>query len=192
MPSVPENQKQLFRDLFFKRISEDVFLEKFQKTRKSIGPAILELLERGLVEKDSDAVEAAMPLMYRFGISRDYLDVLNSLAEEPWHRKHEDVVFALGKIKDTSSVDILSRTAITNHPYLEDDEASALGTKSIYALKNIQTPEAIAKLGQLARNENDVLKTTAIGRLKDIAKKGDSESTKSAAPSILHSLNVPE
>jgi HEAT repeat protein len=185
MPSAPENQKQLFSDLFFERISEDEFLEKFQKTRENISPAILEMLNYGLKEKASDAVEDAIPLMYRFGISKEYLEVLNSLAEEPWHHRHEDVVFALGKIKDPSSVDILARTAVAKHPYLEDDEAFALGTKSIYALKNIQTPEAIEKLGQLARNENDVLRTTAIGRLKDIAKKGESETARAVAQSVL-------
>jgi len=160
----------LFSDLFLKRISEEKFLEEFHATRETIGGRILDMLEKGLLEKDRHSIESAIPLMYHFGISREYLGHLNALALEPWHGRHEDVVFALGKLKDPSSTDVLSATAIAEYPYLEDDEAFALGTKSIYALENIGTPEAIRKIGELAKSENAILKATAINRLKNTVK----------------------
>jgi HEAT repeat protein len=98
---------------------------------------------------------------------------------------HEDIVFALGKLKDPSSTRILGETAVAKHSYLEHDEAFALGTKSIYALKNIGTPEAVRILGDLARNPNEALRKAALGRLKDIAKNGSTEAVRAEASAHL-------
>jgi HEAT repeat protein len=113
------------------------------------------------------------------------LKVYNALALEPWHFRHEDIVFALGLIKDPSSVPVLPQTALAKHPYLENDEFFALGSKSIYALENIQTPEAIRVMGELAKNENEVIREIARKRLNAIAENGLTEANKAAAKAIL-------
>jgi hypothetical protein len=111
------------------------------------------------------------------------------LALEPWHFQHEDIVFDLGLLKDPSSVDVLKKTALAKHPYLENDEFFVLGTHSIHALENIQTPEAIGAIGELAKNDNEILSKRAIERLKNIVAKGETESAKSNAKIALESLN---
>jgi hypothetical protein len=77
------------------------------------------MLIYGLEKKNADVIESAVPLMYKFGISKDYLNALNALALEPWHHKHEDIVFALGKLKDPSSTDVLYKTSTAHHAYLD-------------------------------------------------------------------------
>lgn len=185
MSFVPERDRKLILDLMLGRTPEDGFLREYGARREEMPAKSLEMLRRALAEKDPQGVEFGKLLMFKFGFSKEFLDILNQLAEAPWHTRHEDVVSALADLKDPSSVEILARTAVASHPYLEFDKAFALGTKSIYALWGIQTPEAVAKLGELARNKNRVLKSTAKDRLKDIAKKGTSESAKAAAKQML-------
>lgn len=180
MNYAPSDKTKLVYALMGKRISEEQFFREFPATRENIHALITEMLERGLAEKNPDLIESAIPLAYRYGISKDFLHSLNALAREPWHFRHEDIVFALGKIKDPSSVEVLSDTAVAAHPYLENDEFFALGSKSIYALENIQTPEAIKILGGLARNENEILRATARKRLEVISKNPESASGKAA------------
>ncbi len=185
MSYVPSRKTKLVYDLMNKRISEEQFFLEFPAVREKIGMVILDLLECGLAEKNADLIESAIPLAYRYGLSNEYLGAFNILALVPWHFRHEDVVFALGLLKDPTSIEVLAKTALAKHPYLENDEFFALGSKSIYVLRNIGTSEAIQKIGELARNENEVLKSTAIGRLKEIANKGESDALRAEAQSLL-------
>ncbi|HKP96265.1 MAG TPA: hypothetical protein VJ385_10945 [Fibrobacteria bacterium] len=181
MSFLAESQRKLILDLLLKRIPEERFFSDYPADPRSIHSLILGMLQRGLAEKDADAVDLGLMLMHRYGVSKDYLEVLHALALEPWHTSHENVVSGLAKIKDPSSVDVLARTAVAHHAYKEWDKAFALGTKSIYGLWEIQTPEAVAKLGELIGNKNRVLKSTAKELLQDIAKEGNSESARAAA-----------
>lgn len=187
MPSDPEVDMQLILDLLLNRITESDFLATTGLEKESIPALSKKILARALAEKDADAVESGLFLMFRFGYDLSFLDLLNTLALEPWHQEHEDIVFELGKIKDPSSVPVLAQTAVAKHKYLENDDAFALGSKSIYALRNIGTPEAVAVLADLACSPNEILRKTAIGRLKDLATKNPSESIRSLAASKLPS-----
>lgn len=187
MSSVPDKrQKKLILDFSLKRISENQFFQEYPSSREKIGSLTQSMLWDALNQKDADGVSFGVLLMYHFGITKDFLEVLKILAEEPWHQTHEDIVFALGKLKDPSSIEILSRTAVAVHPYLDIDEAFALGTKSIYALEKIQTPEAIQKLGDLAKSENEILRKAAITCLKYIMEKGETETLRAAAAAFLN------
>lgn len=135
MPYVPSPKTKLVYALTNKRISEEEFFREFPASREKMGAVVLGLLERSLAEKNPDFVESAIPLAYRYGLSKDYLDALNALALEPWHFRHEDVAFALG-------------------------------AKAVHALENIQTPEAILALEELAKNENQVIRDRALERLR--------------------------
>lgn len=189
MSYVPSPKTKLVYALMSKRISEDQFFKEFQTTKENISSAILDLMNRGLAEKDPDPIESAIPLMYRYGVSNRYLEQLNILALEPWHFRHEDIVFSLGKLKDPSSIPILEQTALAKHAYLENDEFNALGTKSVHALENIQTQEAIEAVGRLGRTGNEVVRSRAVERLKNIRMEGETESAKAAAASLLINLD---
>lgn len=188
MPSDPEVDPKLIMDLLLDRIPESEFLAKSGLEKESIPALSKKILTRALAEKDPDAADSGMFLLFRFGYGgQDFLSIFNALALEPWHREHEDIVFELGMIKDPSSVPVLAQTAVAKHKYLENDDAFALGSKSIYALRNIGTPEAVEVLADLARSPNEILRKTAIGRLKDLATKNPSESIRSLAASKLPS-----
>lgn len=185
MSSAPDQVSRLISDFFMKRISEPELLSGLGIAKEEAPSLAKDLLERAKAAQDPDAVENGVFIMYRFGYDARFANILNALATEPWHKKHEDIVFALGKIKDPSSVPVLARTAVAAHPYLEDDEAFALGVKSIYALKNIQTPEAVKVLGDLARSGNEVLADAAKGRLKDLSKNASTESVRLLAADLI-------
>jgi hypothetical protein len=188
MTYTPSEKTKLVYALLNKKLTEDDFFRQFPGSKENVHDIISELLHRGLAERNPDYVEMAVPLAYRYGISKDFLEVFNILALEPWHFRHEDIVFALGKLKDPSSVDVLAKTVHAKHPYLENDEFFALGSKSIYALENIGTQEAVRVIGTLADDENEILRTTSRKRLKNISEKGLSDASKNAAIAILASV----
>jgi HEAT repeat protein len=184
MPSVPDETQRQILDLLLKRIPEEEFLSRLGLPKDGVSPFANSVLRSALEEKDPDAVDAGISLMYHFGYDTSFLDALNALAVEPWHKRHEDIVFALGKLKAPSSIPALAQSAQARYAYLEDDEAFALGSKSIFALRNIGTPEAIRIIGDLARSDNEVLRKTAIGRLKDLAKNAATEECRSLAAAL--------
>ncbi len=185
MSFLPKEKQKLILDFILKRIPLDLFLIKFPAKEETIHSLILNMLKESLIRKDPEGVDFGIMLMFRFGIKKDFLELLNTLAEEPWHKKHEDIVSALDELKDPSSVGPLSKTILATYPYLELGDSDSLAKNSIYALKKIGTPEAVQKLGELAQSENAVLRSTATGRLKDLAKKGESDAIRNLAQSYL-------
>jgi hypothetical protein len=188
MSFAPDQVSRLIADLFMKRISEPEFLSELGITKENAPGLAKELLDSAKAARDPEGVENGVFLMYRFGYDPSFVGILNALATEPWHKKHEDIVFALGKLKDPSSVPALAGSATATHPYLEDDEAFALGVKSVYALKSIQTPEAIRILGDLARSGNEVVADAAKGRLKDLSRNAATETARHLAGELAAGL----
>jgi len=189
---VDERQKKLVIDFALERVSEEEFLRNFPASpeqRQSLG---LEMLRFAASEKDADAVECGTILGYRFGMTEDYVDALNALALEDWHRDHEDVVFALGKVKSPTSVEPLFLAAQKSHGYLEasapddGDGHSELRSKCIHALGNIGTVEALARLEDLHARFDDPLLRAKIGRrYRHLAAHSSSEEVRKEAQAAL-------
>src|SRR5262249_46737922 len=133
--------KDLVLSFALGKTSEADFLRQFPASpedKRSLG---LRLLREALPERDAHAVEMGTILAYRFGLGPEYVDVLERLAGEDWHRKHEDVVFALGKLAAPASLGAILAAARSHHPYLERvDNSFPLRSKAIHALGNIGTP----------------------------------------------------
>ncbi len=110
---------------------------------------------------------------------------MHELAEAPWHTAHENAVSALAKLKDPSSVPLLSRVAVVEYPYKSWDKAFALNTKAIHGLWAIGNREAVLALGEISKHKNRVLKSTAKELLGDLAKNGASTEVKSLAKEML-------
>lgn len=189
---VDERQKRLVIDLALKRVSEEDFLRSFPASpdqRQSLG---LEVLRFALSEKDPDAVECGTILGYHFGMTTDYVDVLGALALVDWHRDHEDVVFALGKLKSPRSVEPLFLAAQKSHGYLQasapddGDGHFELRSKCIHALANIGTIESLARLEELYARFNDPpLKAKIVRRYRHLAAQGASEEVRKEAQAAL-------
>ncbi|AUX27988.1 uncharacterized protein SOCE836_000560 [Sorangium cellulosum] len=174
------------------RIGEDDFLRQFPlpaEEKLSLGWRVLQF---ALSERESDAVEVGVILGDYYGMGREYVDVLERLAGEDWHRKHEDIVFALGRLASPTSVDAIYAAARSHHRYLEDyDDSFELRSKAIHALRNIGTPEAVSKLEQLfGELKEPSLRSKIIRRFQELASEGAPEEVRTAAQAALSRVDV--
>jgi len=113
----------------------------------------LEALARAARIADSKSVESSLVEAFRIGFTPEFVPVLIELLEMPWHNRHEDIVSSLQQLKDPRAVDPLYRAAIVTHAYLDYDEFFGLARKCTWALADIGTAEAQARLKSLALNE---------------------------------------
>lgn len=148
--SIGDRERRLILDLVVGRLDEQRFLERVRLDRAAAAGWGLAALRNALTERDADAVELALTLGFRFGFSIGHLETLLALADAPWHVRHEDVVSALGDLREPRSIEALYRAAQVRWPYLDFDDAHALGVKAVYALAGIDDGQALEKLAELA------------------------------------------
>jgi len=183
---VSAREQTLILDLLLGRISEHAFYAAYPIAGTVARDVGVTMLRRALAEHDGVAVEFGLYLGHRFGITDDYSDVLNELADAPWHKRHEDVIMGLAKLRSASSVDALFRAGLAKHDYLSFDERFALARKAVHALSAIQTREAIDRLGAILLQGNDVVKSYAQKELARVANAGTSEAVRAEAKRLLN------
>lgn len=115
--------------------------------------------------EDADAFELAVRSAFAAGLPRDLADLFTDALLMLWHTRHEDLVSALQKMKYPASVEALFAAATTKHAYLECDEFFGLARKCTWALADIGTPLARARLDELAANSNPTIAAFARKRL---------------------------
>jgi HEAT repeat protein len=94
------------------------------------------------------------------------LPLLLELAPADWHRKHEDVVSMLGKLRAPESVDALYLATQWVPEYLNYDESRALARKAVWALGGITTPQAEDALTRLLDKRDKDLDKAAAEQLR--------------------------
>lgn len=126
---------------------------------------LIQLLEIAHKEKaDQHDVTNVLYIASTFKVlSEEFVDILITLLQETWHYGHESIVWALQEIKSPRTVDILYETAIVKVPYLDYDDTghNSLRLHCIWALGEINTPEAKEKLKLLAQSDIPILKEKA-------------------------------
>jgi hypothetical protein len=75
--------------------------------------------------------------------------------------------------------------ALARFPYLDYDDAFALGVKCIWALGRIQTEEAVARLTDLLSCGNTILEENAAEQLARIERGSQSQAIRDAATRAL-------
>ncbi|MDX6356396.1 MAG: hypothetical protein QOF98_3299, partial [Streptomyces sp.] len=80
------------------------------------------LLREALDRQDGEDVELALIVSFAFGFTASDLELLLPLSRAEWHHKHEDVVTALGKLRQPAGVDALYEAAQWVPDYLDYDE----------------------------------------------------------------------
>jgi hypothetical protein len=124
------------------------------------------LLNEAFENKDADLVEEAI---YGFldseGFSNKFSDIFCKLLQEDWHYRHEDIARILQGIKDPSTVDCLYNAVELQFDYLDYDDTYQFARKCIWALADIGTPGARAKLQQLTQSKNELVAGYALKRL---------------------------
>lgn len=123
-------------------------------------------LERACATRDAGAVDTALGEAFGCGLSPAFVPVLVALLASPWHQRHEDIVSALQELRDPRAVDALYHAALVEHEYLAYDEFRGLARKCTWALADIGTAEAFARLQALARSGDELVAGHARKRIE--------------------------
>jgi hypothetical protein len=126
---------------------------------------ILTRLEEAILSQSASDVESALTLLYQTKAMNGAASVLIKLLALPWHRKHEDIARLLQQLRDPTAVEALYAAALEKHGYLAYDNSYALARKCTWALGDIGTPEAFAKLKLLATHRDSVIAQYAQERI---------------------------
>jgi hypothetical protein len=137
------------------------------------------LLNEAFENRNADLVEEVIfSLSVSKGFSNRLSEILCKLLQADWHYKHEDIARILQGLKDPSTVDCLYSAAELQFDYLNYDDTFGFARKCTWALADIGTPEAKAKLQQLARSSNAFVAEYAQKRLnrweQELSRKGTS------------------
>ncbi len=143
-------------------------LEFLRQFRGATDPAKLtaSLLEDAFTNRNADDVEYALMVGFTFGFSDAHVDVLIRLASVSWHRKHEDIITALGRLRDAKAGNVLWTATQQIPDYLAFDESRALAVKAIWALGKLPGSEAESALRKLAASNVSVIRDAALQQLE--------------------------
>jgi HEAT repeat protein len=127
----------------------------------------LRKLYNAIEAKDAEQVDIALDKCFGSNFSREYIPALIELLGKTWHYRHEDIVSVLQQLKDSRAVDALYEETHSEYEYLNYDDCYGLARKCTWALADIGTPEAKAKLQQLAQESNQLVAEYAQKRLNN-------------------------
>lgn len=160
------NKKDLILKLMMKQISFSDFLCQFGD-----GSGELDLCKELTIAREAKDAELVDLLLYLSAVVKfDYydVDILNQLATDPWHQKHEEIVRLLDHYRQPSSVNPLYEAALLNLDYWDYDEDFILANKCIRVLEKIQDQNAIEKMELLAASDNELIRQYAQKHLNRI------------------------
>jgi len=134
---------------------------------ESDGKALgLALLNDALVRQDGIDVEMALIVSSTFGFTESQVDPLVRLCSAEWHQKHEDVVAALGELRNPSAVPALYGATEWVPDYLDFDESRALARKAIWAIGKTPGDDAEAALKRLLGSDDEIVREEAWRQLR--------------------------
>jgi hypothetical protein len=123
------------------------------------------LLRDAVMRQSAEDVEMALIVCATFGVTVDSLDLLVHLCSADWHYKHEDVVSALGELRQPAAVDALYHATQWIPEYLAYDESRALANKAIWVLGDTPGPEAEQALTHLLTSNDEIVREGAKAQL---------------------------
>jgi HEAT repeat protein len=120
-------------------------------------PEVLKRLNHAVASRDPDEISDAVTSAHQVGVQPVFVPALLSLLDLPNHSSHEDIVNAFQDLRDPTTTEALFRTANAHYQYLDYDEGFSLARKCTWALADIGTADALAKLRLLAASDNSVI-----------------------------------
>ena len=123
-----------------------------------------------------------------FGRSQRLTSILCQLLSRDDHENHEDVADTLQDLKAPQSIGCLFERTTRPLAYLDYDDNAGLARRCVWALHDIGTTSAIAKLQVLCRDERKAVASEAKERLKSLAAKPGPERYRMARDASLGSL----
>lgn len=115
-----------------------------------------------------ETVRAWCQLGELFGRSHRATPILCSLLNSEAHEGHEELADTLQNLRDPKSVDCLFYCAQRRLPYLDYDDSSAFARRCVWALHDIGTKEAVAKLEALANDPRREVSEEVTARLRSV------------------------
>lgn len=147
------------------QISKEDFLRQFPSSVEG-GKLAPRVLEEACRTQNAEDLQCALIIGFTFGFMPEQKNVLCRLVDVDWHYSHEDVVEALGGLREPDVVDALFRATQWIPRSLKHDNSRALAIKAIWAIGRIPGTEAEAKLEMLAHSDNAILQKTAVEQLE--------------------------
>jgi hypothetical protein len=134
---------------------------------------VLANLNHALKSRNSDEIDGALLAAFQVGLRHEFVSSFIGLLDLPDHHRHEDIVGGLQELKDPRAVDAIYRAAFVKHKYLAYDEFFGLARKCTWALADIGTEDAFAKLQLLAASDDPVIAGYAQKRIDNWQKEKD-------------------
>jgi hypothetical protein len=163
---VEEYRRELVVALSLGRVSTDEFVARFGIDPRADGRYVARALEAATRDRSADDLRLLLILVAHFGLRRSWAPVLGTLLLADWHESHEELADALQNLRDPTTVDALFDAAVRTHAYLAYNQSRALAVKCIWALHDIGTDTARARLESLSRNEVEAIGRSARERLE--------------------------
>ncbi len=161
------------------KITDDDILRAIRdlgRTPQEVGESAIALLRNHPERLQGESVEALVYLTHFCERPPDYAPILAALLLCTNHQRNEDLAHALQQERDPRTVDALCLAAQTIHEHLHYDEFFNVARKCTWALADIGTPEAYAKLQLLSKNDNQSIAEYAQKRLdawdRELPRKG--------------------
>lgn len=156
-----EDARLALHDFALKRITKDALVARIGVDPSRDGAFVRSGLEHALVERAGDEIGLLMVVGAHFGAWPEWAPVLGELLLADWHTQHEDIANTLQNLRQPGSVEALFQAAQAKFDYRSYDEAESLGVRCLWALHDIGTPDAAARLRILAKHESKILSAQA-------------------------------
>src|SRR5450756_1490554 len=136
------------------------------KPKHALDPdQVLDRLKQAADSKNANEIGQVMLEVFSVGVRPEFVPVLIDLLSQERHYKHEDIISAFQTLKDPRTVEVIYRASFIRHDYLDYDDTFGLARKCTWALADIGTEEALAKLRLLAKSENSMVSGYAQKRI---------------------------
>lgn len=152
-----EQQRQVVIDVLLGRADDRALTASLGFDPAAQPERTLALLDEAARSGDADDVECALHVVRLSALDIDLVPRIIHLLALPWHRQHEDLIGWLQRLRDPRAVDALHAASLVDHEHLEHDEFFGVARKCTWALADIGTPEALAKLRLLALSSNPLV-----------------------------------
>jgi hypothetical protein len=156
-----EEERQLFDDLLFRRITKEEFLKQYPVPLINNREYIYSVLKNIYDTKDADSLEQALDLTV-FDLSifswDQFYHLICQFLKEQWHFSHEGLVGALPVLDVPVVIETLYETALLKLDYLSYDDTFALARRCIFTLGEINSVNSRRKIDLLGESDNPVIR----------------------------------
>jgi HEAT repeat protein len=166
-----ETQGNAVLEYSLDRLSESEFLTNYGMSKQEIPAEIEKQLSKALDDRNSDNVELALIIGFKYEFAESVLLILHQLLECTWHFKHEDIIGLLQEFSSPLSVKPLCNAVeLKEHlDYLNYDNYGSYYKKCFWALNSVGNEESINTLMEFSNHQDSIISEQAKYSLSKLA-----------------------